>query len=124
MYLSYGDRDFFEHGLLIDAEHSDTEIMAICCEPYPDKEDLFQFGVCTVDITDSWIDRESVMRFIGMSETTFDPVEFAIGCLNYYNWENFGAMNYAYDWTQMDRESIKEHLKHYLIASDNLDICW
>ena len=33
-------------------------------------------------------------------------------------------LNYAYDFRNMNMESIKEILRHKLIASDNLDITW
>ena len=124
MYVNYGDKDFFERGILVDAEHSDTEFPILYCMPYPDEEDLFQFGDCRVDITDSWIKKQDVMNYIGMKETKFDPVLFAIGCIEYYGAENFGASSYAYDWRQMKRRDIEEMLKYRLIASDNLDITW
>lgn len=124
MYMNYGDKDFFEHGILVDAEHSDTEFPILHCMPYPGEEDLFQFGDCRVDITDSWIEKQAVMDYIGMKKAEFDPVQFAIGCIMYYGAENFGALSYAYDWRQMKRRDIEEILKYRIIASDNLDITW
>ncbi|MCD8083426.1 MAG: hypothetical protein LUE86_08000 [Clostridiales bacterium] len=124
MYQNYGDRNFFENGMLVDTEHSDTTFPMLLCTPYPDEEDLFQFGECEVDISDDWIDRKAVMDYIGMAEETFDPVAFAIGCVSWYSWDNFGAINYAYDWTRMDKKSICDILKYREIASDNLDIDW
>lgn len=70
MYVNYGDKDFFEHGRLIDAEHEDNVYDILCCNPYTDEPDLFQFGHCRVDVTDAWIDRKAVMAFIGMPEET------------------------------------------------------
>lgn len=124
MYINYGDRDFFENGILVDTEHSDTEINIIRCLPYEDYTGLYQFGVMTVDINDDWIDRNAVMSFIGATETTFNAIEFAIGCTDYYSWNNFGADSYAYDYTHMDKEEICKILKRYMIASNNLDIVW
>lgn len=124
MYVNYGDKNFFEHGILVDVEHSDTEFPVLYCMPYPDETDLFQFGDCLVDITDSWIEKRDVMNFIGMKETDFDPVQFAVGCIEYYGAENFGAMSYAYDYSRMNRAKIEEILKYRLIANDNLDITW
>lgn len=123
MYVNYGDRDFFEHGRLVDAEHSDTEFSLLVCDPYEDEEDLYQFGDITIDVTDDWIDKKAVMSFIGMTDETYDPIEYAIGCVDYYGIENFGP-GYWYDWRHMRASDIKDILKHRLIASDNLDICW
>ena len=124
MFINYGDRNFFEYGVLVDSEHSDTEFQILYCRPYDDEEDKYQFAECTVDITDSWIDKKAVMSFAGMNEENFNPIRFAIDCIEYYGVENFGGNSYAYDFRNMNKESIKEILKHRLIASDNLDITW
>lgn len=126
MYRNYGDRNFFELGVLVDDEHSDTVFDMLVCCPYSDVEDLYQFAHIQVDITDDWIDRKMVMEFCGMTEETFDPVEFAIGCADWYSWDNFGAGSYgvSYDWTRVDRATIEKELRKYLIASDNLDVTW
>jgi hypothetical protein len=121
MYINYGDVNFFEYGCLVDAEHSDTEIKVLYCRPYDDVEDLFLFADCEVDITDSWIDRKQVMDYLGMTEENFDAIQFAIGCIDYYGVENFSS---PYGGYRFSREDIEEQLKHYLIASDNLDITW
>lgn len=64
------------------------------------------------------------MAFIGMSEETYDPALFALGCVDYYSWDNFGAADYgcSYDWWRMERDAICDILKGYLIAYDNLEI--
>lgn len=124
MYVNYGDKDFFEHGILVDTEHSDTEFPVLYCVPYPDEEDLFQFGDCRVDITDTWIQKQEVMEYARMKKEDFNPISFAISCIEYYGAENFGAESYAYDWRHMRRSEIEKILKHRLIASDNLDITW
>ncbi len=124
MYVNYGDKDFFERGILVNSEHSDTEFDILVCNPYDGEEDLYQFGECSVDITDDWIDKQAVMDFLGMDSNSFNPVEYALGCIDYYGIENFGACNYAYDYAHMRKEDIKDILKYRLIASDNLDIVW
>ena len=121
MYMNYGDRNFFEYGMLVDAEHSDTVFDIICCRPYDDEENLFQFAECQVDISDSWIAKNSVMNCIGMTKENFDPVQFAIGCVDYYGVENFSDSSNGY---QHDRQYIEDILKYRMIASDNLDITW
>ena len=121
MYINYGDMDFFEHGLLVDSEHSDTEFMILYCMPFCDEEDKFFFANCTVDITDDWINKESVMAYCGMTEENFDPVQFAIACIEYYGAENFSSPYNGYEFT---RKEIEEMLKYYLIANDNLNVTW
>lgn len=121
MYINYGDVNFFEYGVLVDTEHSDTEIKILYCRPYDDEEDKFLFADCEVNIEDSWIDKKLVMDYIGMTEETFDSIQFAIGCIDYYGVENFSDCYHGYNFT---RKEIEELLKHYLIASDNLDITW
>lgn len=124
MYINYGDKNFFEYGCLVDTEHSDTQIKIIYCRPYDDEEDKYLFAECEVDINDEWIDRKRVMDFGGMTEDKFDVIHFAIDCIEFYGVENFGAQSYAYDYRDMNEESIKEILRHRLIANDNLDITW
>lgn len=119
MYLNYGDRNFFEYGCLVDNDHEENEINILVCRPYDDEENLFQFAECQVDITDSWINRDSVMSFIGMSEEDFDDIQFAIGCIDYYGIENFSDSTFGYDFTM---EEIKDKLKYYLIDYSNLEI--
>lgn len=126
MFVNYGDYDFFECGRLVDADHSDTEFEILYCEPYSDMEDHYIFAKLYVDITEDWIDKKAVCDFIGIDKPEDDPIEFALGCIDYYPIENFGAgdsMVY-YDWSDMNKESIKEYLKTELIASDNLKIEW
>ena len=125
MYINYGDRNFFDYGMLVDSEHSDTEFDIIFCRPYDDEEDLYQCGQVTVDINDSWIEKEKVESYIGLKKED-NPIQFAIGCLEYYGAENFGADDFwVYEnWRYMTKESICKKLRNYLIASDNLDIEW
>ena len=123
MYKNYGDVNFFEYGVLVDDEHSDTQFNMLLCRPYDDEDDLYQYNEVNIDITDSWIDKKGVMSFIGMDEDKFNPVMFAIGCTEYYSWDNFGQ-SYAYDWTHMHKKDICRILRHHMIASDNLNIEW
>ena len=36
MYRNYGDKNFFENGVLVDTDHSDTAFPMLLCRPYPD----------------------------------------------------------------------------------------
>jgi hypothetical protein len=124
MYKNYGDVNFFEYGILIDTEHSDTVFQILACRPYDDEEDLYRYGHLEVDIEDTWIDKEKVMDYIGMDESTFDPIQYAIGIIEYYPWENFIINYYSYDWRGCTKDQIKKDLRNYLIASDNLNMEW
>lgn len=121
MYINYGDVNFFELGILVDAEHSDTEIKVLYCRPYDDEEDLYLFADCEVDIEDSWINKNAVMDYLGMTEETFDSIQFAIGCIDYYGVENFSS---PYNGYQFNRKEVENQLKYYMIAEDNLEITW
>ena len=121
MYINYGDKDFFNYGCLVDFEYSDTEIKILYCIPYDDEKNKYLFADCEVNTEDSWIDRNAIMNYLGMNENNFDVIQFAIGCVDYYGAENFSS---PYNGYQFTKEEIKENLKHYLIANDNLDITW
>lgn len=121
MFINFGDRNFFEYGILIDSEHSDTEFKILYCRPFDDAENLFYFADCEVNITENWLDKKSIMEYIGMTEENFDAALFAVGCVEYYGAENFSS---PYDGYMFTAEEIKERLKYYLIANDNLDITW
>ena len=113
MYQNYGAKNFFEYGRLVESiGDKGTEFSILCCNPYSDHEDLYQFGECTVAIGDSWIDHDAVLNWIGMTEDSYDAVLFALGCLDYYGAANFGAQSYAYDWEHMNRKGIIDILKH------------
>ena len=73
MYVNYGNKDFFERGRLVDSEHSDSVLDILVWDPYSDEEDLYQFGECSVDITDDWIDKQAVMDFLGHGFRFFQP---------------------------------------------------
>ena len=49
MYENYGDKNFFEYGRLVEVVN-DNEFNIICCTPYDDEEDKYQFAECIVDI--------------------------------------------------------------------------
>lgn len=68
MYENYGDQNFFEYGMLVDTSVTGTEYPILYCMPYSDKEGVYLFADCTVNVEDTWIDRKAVMNFIGMDE--------------------------------------------------------
>jgi hypothetical protein len=127
-YVNYGDYNFLDYGgCLVDSDHSDTEFRVLYLRPYDDEEDFYQCAELYVDIEDKWINKKSVMSFIGMTEENFDPIWYAIGCIDYYGPENFGAdgsWGYQKDWENMTREEVKDALRHRCIATDNINIEW
>ena len=127
MYINYGDRNFFELGRLVDSEHSDTCFDIIICNPYYEENEngelLYQFAECYVDINDTWINKEDTMSYIGMTEDNFDPILYALGCIDYYGFGNFGGTDYYYG-NVLTKKEICNILKNRFIASDHLDIEW
>lgn len=128
MYRNYGDRNFYEYGVLVDESASTDSIFEmLLCRPYAslkrvgeglhwsssDTEDMYQFARVSVDISDSWIDKAAVMSYAGMCEEDFDPLHFAIACTDYYSWDNFGA-DYFRDWQHMTRADVRRELEGYL----------
>ena len=114
MYKNYGDINFFEYGVLVEEEKKDEIYNVILCRPYFDDDNVFQYGQVTIDITENWLDKNQIMDYIGITENNFNPIQFAIGCTEYYNLVNFGL--YKSDYT---KEEIKEDLRNYEISSDN-----
>lgn len=111
MYKNYGDENFFELGRLVEKE-SDTEYRVITCDPSQEKEGIYRFAECLIDITDSWIDKDQVMSYGGMTEDNYDALLFALDCIEFYGVENFGAINYSYDYNNMNKEDIINILKN------------
>lgn len=118
-WVNYGDVDFFEYGTLVSQEN-ETEFRILRCLPYSDHEDMFQFADLHVDISDTWIDRAAVENWADCNRETA-PIWYAIACTDYYSWENFGAINYAWDWQHMTRKEIEEILKSRGIHWQNID---
>lgn len=119
MYINYGDYNLLDWGgILLDSEHSDTDIDFIYVYPFDDLEDEYFFARGTVCINDDWINAEGVKESIGNSNPTAE--EFAIGCIGFYGAYEFSGGEYQ----TLTREDVCKELKHYLIASDNLNIEW
>ena len=86
MYINKGDVNFFENGCLI--EDRGNGIFAIfICMPFYENEDSYLFAHVEVDVNDSWINRDAVMRFAG---NPVDDMDFAMGMISYYGVQEFG----------------------------------
>lgn len=101
-----GDVNFLEYGALL-INQEDTSYNILYCVPYSDTDDLYQFTNCIVDISDSWIKKQDVLSCLGMDEDTYNPEQFALGCIEYYGANNFG------DVMDMNKEQILEILYSY-----------
>jgi hypothetical protein len=86
-YENYGDVNPLEHGGIWVKQINENEYEVI--KNIPETSEVYDLSI---DITDSWIEKDSIMSFVGMSEEEFDPVWYAIGCTNYYSPENFGSI--------------------------------
>lgn len=105
-YKNYGDVNFLEHGCLIKKDDScESGFLLLCCEPYSDAEGLYRLGELFVDISDSWIDAETVRSFTGIGPED-DPFLYAAACTEMYSWANFGAEGYYsdYNWLRATKE--------------------
>ena len=95
-YKNYGDVNPLDYGGIWVKQTGETEYDIIKYNP-----DESTFDDLLVDISDSWIEHEHVMNYIGMAEETFDPIQFAIGCTEFYSIENFG-----HSYIIIDREEM------------------
>lgn len=120
-YTNFGDVNFFEYGCYVRSQNDDTTYDVIYCKPYDDEENLYQYAECYVDISDSWINKEEIMNFIGMEKMPtkeVDCIHFAIGCIEYYGIDNFKDYNIP---TDMTKEEVLEELAKNNIYLDNVE---
>lgn len=107
---SFGDKNFLDGGILLWKDPvCNTAFYLLRCDPFSDCDDRFRFGRLYVDISDSWIDRDTVMDFIGMTKETFSPEAFAVGCTDYYSWEEFGVDQnfFGFPWNDASEADIE-----------------
>jgi len=86
-FINYGDVNPLDHGGIWVKEINEAVFEIV--KNIPETKELYYLEV---DITDTWIEKEGVMSFIGMTEEEFNPVWYAIGCTDYYSPENFGSI--------------------------------
>ena len=122
MFRNYGDRNFLEYGCLVDDEHEENEVRVLYCRPFDEPnpetgEMQYLFADCTVCINDDWIEKQSVMDFIGMTEETYDKIQYAVGCIEYYGVDNFTG---GFMGQTLTAGGVKRELDYYLIDWENL----
>jgi hypothetical protein len=92
IYENFGDVNPLDHGGIWVKQINKTEYEIV--KNIPETNEIYDLSI---DITDSWIEKNDVMSFIGMTNESFDPLWFAIGCTDYYSPENFGSIYKMYD---------------------------
>jgi len=122
-WANYGDLNP-EHGSVFLKKEGDDFRIIKTVEVFDtiDPEKCLVIEDVLIDISDSWIEKDQVLSFIGGDETTPDEV-FAVACLDYYGPENFGG-DYITDWSQvnfMTLEELIEAIKKYGINKETCD---
>ena len=112
-WKNFGDVNPLDHGGIWVQKESETCYRIVKFYPEESEENPSQFQSLYVDISEKWIEKESVMDYIGMTEKDFDPIQYAIGCTEYYSCQNFGCYQPENFKTI---EDVKEELEKYGIT--------
>ena len=72
MFKNYGDRDFFEEGILIE-QQSPSQFTLLRCNPIPDQENRYEFARLDVDLDDDWMDKQALRDYAGLEPGVDDP---------------------------------------------------
>lgn len=99
-FKNYGDVNPLDHGGIWVKQINNHTFEVI--RNIPETNEVYNMEV---DITDSWIEKEEVLSFTGMTEENFDPIWYAFSCTQYYGVENFGN-SYEYK----SRNEVIDHL--------------
>jgi len=113
-WKAYGDINPLDHGGIWVQKESESCYRIVKFYPEESEENSSQLMDLYVDITDSWIEKDSVMSYIGMTEEDFDPIQYAIGCTEYYSCANFGC--YQPETFNTRDEVITELAKYDIVA--------
>lgn len=111
MWTNYGDANPLEWGGLwidkdTDREHCYRAIMLDVMD------DGYLFNDCYVDVTESWINWEEVLSYVGESSLKTE-VDKVIALLSYYSVLNFGS----YERVLSEEEVLKELEAYEILAS-------
>lgn len=100
MYKSYGDKNFFDYGVLVEFVETDeleqNEFRIITCNPDDDEDNNYLIGNTFIDIRDTWINKEDVCKYSGLRNYSIDYTDeerlrLAIATIEYYGVENSGG---------------------------------
>ena len=90
-WKAYGDKNPLEHGgiWVLSDEEKNGEAFKGCYYIVKYNPDTFHITECWVNVNDDWIEKKEVMDYCGMSQETYDEIQYAINCTDYYNYMEF-----------------------------------
>lgn len=106
VYTNYGDINPIEHGGIFVNQESETEFRIIKLT-FIDHEEKNVLWDMYVDVSDNWIEYESVENTCDVSRT--DNLQFAIACTEYYSPANFGCDEDIFLTLDESAGYLKEH---------------
>lgn len=92
-WVNYGDVNPIEHGGIFVKKDGDTTYRIVRNMFDHDEGKNIVYDMY-VDISEDWIERESVLKFSDLKEDS-DEVWFAIACTEYYSCINFDCIDYV-----------------------------
>lgn len=120
-YINYGDVNPLEHGGIWVRQTGKNSFDIL--KNIPETNELYDL---LVEIDDSWIEKDAVMSYIGMTKEDFDPLQFAIGCTEYYSPENFGNIYKCKTQNELIdilfAREITENIEKYFVVSKTYQI--
>lgn len=91
---NYGDVTPQEGGRYLHKNEDDSyDVIEVKYLYDDDKFIIDRYMIDLDDIGGSWIEKESVLSFIGMTGKDFHPLFFMLGAVDYYGTENFGGQD-------------------------------
>ncbi len=119
MYVNYGNEIFFKYGFLVESDSINTSVIDIIyCVPMSEPNDNYYFfAYCEVDIDSDRIEKDFIMRCIGMTDANFNKIEFAKACIEFYDVEYFSDICY---WL-CTKQEVKAYLSTNSILFDEFD---
>lgn len=125
VFENYGDVNFLDGGCVVaqDPDNSSCYYVITCDFVYDTPGDHhYLIQNCYVDISDDWIDVTDVQNTTRYDQES-NPMGFAVGCVEYYGGQNFGADVPAmgldnYDDSLYTAEGVEEYMSDYNIGDD------
>ena len=108
-WKNHGDVNPIEHGGIFVHQENDTTFRIIKLFFVDDEEKNVLWDMY-VDISDDWINKESVMGFSGLEYNVIDyNLKLAIDCTSYYSPDNFGCHENIYLTLEESAKYLSEH---------------
>ena len=88
-YQNVGDINYMDYGGHFIKKEGENYYYSVSINPLEDSETVqYIIQSALIDITDSWIDKKSVMSFTGMSEDDYnnDKLFYAESVIDYYGY--------------------------------------